>query len=73
VTALAAGRPARDTIAGALAARYPHLSPGQCRLLETAIVRQLLISAGRVCALAAIWPQPDDALHISVLLIAPGP
>lgn len=73
MTALATDRPARDTIADTLAGRYPHLSPGQCGLLETAIVRQLAVAAGRACALAAIWPQPDGALHISVLIIASGP
>jgi hypothetical protein len=73
VTAPAAVRPARETIADTLAARYPHLSPRQCRLLETAILRQLAIAASRACALAAIWPQPDGALHISVLIIAASP
>jgi hypothetical protein len=73
VTAPATERPARDTVADALAARYRHLSPGQCRLLETTIVRQLAIAAGRACALAAVWPKPDGALHISVLIIASGP
>ena len=63
----------KDTVADALAARYPHLSPRQCRLLETAILRQLAIAAGRPCALAAIWPQPDGTPHISVLVIASGP
>ena len=65
--------PLKDTVADALGARYPHLSPRQCRLLETAIVRQFAIAAGRACAVAAVWPQPDGALHISVLFIASGP
>ena len=73
MTAPAAVRPAADTIAGTLAARYPHLPPGQCRQLETAILHHLAIAAGRACALAAVWPQPDGALHISILMIAPGP
>jgi hypothetical protein len=73
VTAPAAATPASETIAGILAARYPHLSPRQCRLLETTILHQLAIAVGRACALAAIWPQPDGALHISVLVIASGP
>jgi hypothetical protein len=64
---------AGDTITGALAARYPHLSLGQCELPETAIVRGLTVAAGGACALAGIRPQPDGALHISVLIIASGP
>lgn len=72
MTAPAAARSAGATVADVLAARYPHLSPGQCRLLETAILRQLAVAAGRACALAAVWPQPDGALHISVLIIASG-
>jgi hypothetical protein len=65
---------AGDTVAGALAARYPGLTPGQCGLLETAILHQLAVMAGRDCALA-VTPQPDGALHISVLIIgsATGP
>jgi hypothetical protein len=65
--------PLKDTVADALAARYPHLPPRQCRLLETAILRQLAIAAGPACTLAAVWPQPDGALHISVIVIASGP
>jgi hypothetical protein len=64
---------AGDTVAGALAARYPHLSLGQCELLETAIVRGLTVAAAGGCALAGVRPQPDGALHVSVLIIASGP
>jgi hypothetical protein len=41
----------------------------------TVIPRQLTVPAGRDCALAAIRPQPDGALHISVLFTgrATGP
>jgi hypothetical protein len=53
-----------------LAARYPHLSPDQCELLETPIVRGLAVAAGGGCALAVIRPQPSGALGISVLIIA---
>lgn len=69
----AATHPAGDTVAEAVAARYPHLSPGQCELLETEIIRGLAVAAGGGCALAVIRPQPDGALHISVLIIASGP
>jgi hypothetical protein len=75
VSAPAAGtHPAGDTVAGILAARYPGLAPGQCGLLETAILHCLAVTAGRDCALA-IMPQPDGALHISVLFTgrATGP
>jgi hypothetical protein len=68
----AATHPAGDTVAGALAARYPHLSPGQCELLETAIIRGLAVEAGGGCALAVIRPQPDGALDISVVVIIGG-
>jgi hypothetical protein len=76
VSAPAAGtHPAGDTVAGALAARYPHLTTSQCGLLETAILHQFAVTAGRDCALAVIRPQPDGALHISILIIgsATGP
>jgi hypothetical protein len=78
VSAPAAGtRPAGDTVAGALAARYPYLTPGQCGLLEAAIVRGLVVAAGGGCAVAVIRPQPDGALDISILIIGsaaqPGP
>jgi hypothetical protein len=74
VSAPAAAKPAGDTVAGALDARYPGLSPGECGLLETAIPRQLAVTAGRDCALA-VTPQPDGTLHIGVLFIgrATGP
>jgi hypothetical protein len=73
VTAPAAVRPAGDAIAAIPAARYPHLSPRQCRLLGTAILHQLVIAAGRACTLAAVWPQSDGALRISVFIIASRP
>ena len=70
MSAPAAGtHPAGDTVAGALAARYPHLSPRQCELLETAITRGLVVAAGGGCALAVIRPQTDGALDISILII----
>ena len=67
--------PAGDTVAGALAARYPHLTTRQCRLLEAALLSGLTSAAGRDCGLAVIRPQPDGALDISILIIggATGP
>ena len=76
MSAPAAGtHPAGDTVAGALAARYPYLTPGQCGLLEAVLLRGLASAAGRDCALAVIRPQPDGALDISILIIggATGP
>lgn len=64
--------PAGDTVAGTLAARYPHLSPGQCGLLETAIVRGLTVAAGGGCALAGIWPQPAAPCTSAPSLSRPG-
>jgi hypothetical protein len=69
VSAPAAGtHPAADTVAGALAGRYPYLTPGQCGLLEAVLLR-LASAAGRDCALTVIRPQPDGALDISILVI----
>ena len=65
----AATHPAGDTVAGALAARYPHLSPGQCWLLETVLLSGLASAAGQDCVLAVIRPHPDGALDISILII----
>jgi hypothetical protein len=65
--------PAGDTVAGALAARYPYLTPGQCGLLEAAIVRGLAVAAGGGCAVAVIRPQRDGALDISILIIGSAP
>jgi hypothetical protein len=70
--------PAGDTVAGALAARYPYLTPGQCGLLEAAIVHGLAAAAGGGgCAVAVIRPKRDGALDISILIIGsaaqPGP
>lgn len=70
MSALAAGtNPAGDTVAGALGARYPYLTPGQCGLLEAAIVRGLVAADDWGCAVAVIRPQPDGALDISILII----
>jgi hypothetical protein len=70
MSALAAGtHPAGDTVAGALAGRYPYLTPDQCGLLETVLVSGLASAAGRACALAVIRPQPDGSLDISILII----
>jgi hypothetical protein len=65
----AAADPAGDTVAGALAARYPYLTPGQCGLLEAVLLSGLASAAGRDCALAVIRPQPDGSLDISILII----
>jgi hypothetical protein len=71
----AATHPAGDTVAGTLAARYPHLTPGQCGLLEAVLLSGLASAAGRDCALAVIRPLPDGPLDISILVIgsAAGP
>jgi hypothetical protein len=68
-------RPAGGSVAGALSARYPYLTPGQCGLLEAVLLSGLASAAGWDCALAVIRPQPDGALHISILIIgsATGP
>jgi hypothetical protein len=68
--AAAATHLAGDMVAGALAARFPHMTPGQGELLETAIVRGPVVAASGGCALAVIRPQPDGALHISAVIIA---
>jgi hypothetical protein len=76
VSAPATGtHPAGDTVAGALAARYPHLTTRQCRLLEAALLSGLTSVVGRDCALAVIRSQADGALDISFLFIggATGP
>lgn len=65
----AATHPAGDTVAGALADRYPHFSTGQCGLLEAVLLSGLASASGRDCALAVIRPQPDGALDISILII----
>lgn len=71
----AAAHPAGDTVAGTLATRYPHLTPGQCGLLEAVLLSGLASASGRDCTLAVIRPQPDGALDISILIIgsAAGP
>ena len=58
MSAPAAGtHPAGDTVVGALAGRYPYLTPGQCGLLETVLLSALASAAGRDCALAVIRPS----------------
>jgi hypothetical protein len=70
MSAPAAGtHPARNTMAEALAGRYPYLTPGQCGLLEAVLLSGLASAAGRDCALAVIRPQPDGSLDISILII----
>jgi hypothetical protein len=70
MSAPAAGtHPAGDTVAGALAGRYPYLTPGQCGLLEAVLLTGLASAAGRDCALAAVRPQPDASFDISILII----
>jgi hypothetical protein len=67
VSAPAAGtHPAGDTVAGALAGRYPYLTPGQCGLLEAVLLSGLASAAGRDCALAAVRPQLDGSFDISI-------
>lgn len=64
-----ATHPAGDTVAETLAARYPHLTPGQYGLLEAVLLSGLASAAGLDCALAVIRTQPDGALDISILII----
>jgi hypothetical protein len=70
MSAPAAGtHPARNTMAEALAGRYPYLTPGQCGLLETVLLTWLASAVGQDCALAVIRTQADGSLDISILII----
>lgn len=60
-----AGGTVPQTVAGALAARYPHLTPDQCQAMEDELLRFMAAAIGSGMTAAAVRRLPDGDLDLT--------
>jgi hypothetical protein len=58
-----------QTVAGALAARYPHLAPAECLAMEDELLRFMAAAIGSGMTAAAVRRLPDGDLDVTLLTI----